>query len=832
MKFLILFLFAAAAFHADASADRVDGDRTISKVIKLLKGMMEKSKEDGEKEAKLDAKYTCFCDTNIEEKQKSIAALASSVQMLGSEIGQLQASNGLLSGDLAELESQRSENEQSVETSDTLREKARDSFLKEEQDMVNAIGQMDQAIDMLADMGADQTASKASLASLKGSVKKHATTVNEQKLNEKKLQDLVVRTKAALKDASAFLPSKLLKMVHTFLQAPFTGDYKSQSGEIVGILKNMRDTFKANLASSRASERVSAEANQKLTKVKENEHENLMALHKMKQKKLGLNDQSLGAKKSAKAEAEGSKDDDEEFLAKLTKLCKEKKAEFEERRQVRANEDAAMSQAVSILNSDEAFASFGKTKATLDGGLSSALLQLPSSASASLIAKLQTAAKTLHSTKLEKLAFSIQNGNPFNKVEQELDQMLSLIHEEEKADVEQKDWCDSERAENHEQLAAKKDNKEELEGAKATLQDVIGHPKTGLKTLLVEEQAKLAENRKAQADETEDRGLENAMYQGNIKNLVDTQKTLERSLKVLKTFYDGLKAKQGLVQQKKGTVTRRNVTKAKVNATKAVPQEKTKQGLVQQTKGKVVKGKVAKGKADPDLDDLEADLGPFGGQSGKATDAVSMLTFILDEAKKDEQKAHEAEEGAQHAFEDMMADLKSQEDDTSETIVDLQDQLAENEKSLEQNKIDYSRVSREKKALENYLSKIKGGCDFITKNIESRREKRAAEESSIEEAKEQLRATPAYKARKAHDENVEAQKKDVSQTQVKIAISKRGPVETGAPERYVVAHVSGQSHTSDWGQEYGPPSQPKTHSGAAALPITASLAAAAAVLMM
>merc|ERR1712146_859839 len=46
------------------------------------------------------------------------------------------------------------------------------------------------------------------------------------------------------------------------------------------------------------------------------------------------------------------------------------------------------------------------------------------------------------------------------------------------------------------------------------------------------------------------------------------------------------------------------------------------------------------------------------GQS-QATDAVSMLGFILEETKKEETQAHTDEEASQHTFEDTMSDLKT-----------------------------------------------------------------------------------------------------------------------------------------------------------------------------
>merc|ERR1719174_1556730 len=74
--------------------------------------------------------------------------------------------------------------------------------------------------------------------------------------------------KSAFEAASALLSAKQRKTLTSFIQAPFTGAYQSQSGEIVGILKNMRDTFKANLADARQAESTSQEDYDKFSKVK------------------------------------------------------------------------------------------------------------------------------------------------------------------------------------------------------------------------------------------------------------------------------------------------------------------------------------------------------------------------------------------------------------------------------------------------------------------------------------------------------------------------------------------------------------------------------------
>merc|ERR1719235_3034820 len=84
-----------------------------------------------------------------------------------------------------------------------------------------------------------------------------------------------------------------------------------------------------------------------------------------------------------------------------------------------------------------------------------------------------------------------------------------------------------------------------LDDKKTELTDVIENEETGLKKLLADENAKLAENQKQQSDETIDRNAEHAAYVKNKKNLDEAEKILDEALKVLKKFYDWLHAKTG-----------------------------------------------------------------------------------------------------------------------------------------------------------------------------------------------------------------------------------------------------------------------------------------------
>merc|ERR1719326_1537584 len=99
-----------------------------------------------------------------------------------------------------------------------------------------------------------------------------------------------------------------------------------------------------------------------------------------------------------------------------------------------------------------------------------------------------------------------------------------------------------------------------------------------------------------------------------------------------------------------------------------------------------------------------------------------------------------------------MTDLKASEATISDSIADLSEQLAEKEKTLMETNEDLTKTLAEHKAVEKYLLKIKPGCDFITENIDTRNEHRAAEMKALISAEDALKATPVYKKAAAEAE--------------------------------------------------------------------------------
>merc|ERR1719324_2044501 len=123
---------------------------------------------------------------------------------------------------------------------------------------------------------------------------------------------------------------------------------------------------------------------------------------------------------------------------------------------IRANEEAAVAQAISILNSDAAFDTFGATKSATEGSFLQMRLRTQRKSARELVLRQVTrAARRTKSLRLAKIAAMLENENPFNKICGEVEKMVALIQKEERQDHEQFDWCNSERESNHEQKSEK-----------------------------------------------------------------------------------------------------------------------------------------------------------------------------------------------------------------------------------------------------------------------------------------------------------------------------------------------------------------------------------------
>jgi len=694
----VIFLLAACITgHCEASS----GERVVTKVVNLLKAMLAKSKEDGDKDRKIYAKFLCYCNTNEAEKTDEIKARTKEISLLESKIEELKGSNGELSAENAKLVADIDANELVRKGAEKQRGKEEKAYKDLKADMEAGIKMMNSAIKTLAEVGADQDLGDAA-----NDHDKFMAGYDKKKKKKAKLLRLSSSVKEALSAAAAFLPLKHQQTVTSFLQAP---SYSAQSGEVVGILKDMRDTFKSNLASATIAEKKKELNYARFMLAKIAAYKDMNKMLKAKKAEGGDNDDELASAKEKLAETKKIKGVCEDFLDEMVPMCAAKAKEYNTRNMLRANEDAAVSEAIAILDRDSSFNLFGKVKAT--SGEGEALVQVGAAhsrrpnAGLTMFTALQVLRRAGQSFKVAEVAALLDAGNPFTVVLAKIDEMLSIITNEGKVDKEKLDFCKSERKKSAATIKAKTSEMNQLESKINKLTDEIEKPETGLNDQIQATENLLAENSASQDKETDIREKEHEEYEETMQNLVEVKDLLSNAISVLTKYYESL------------------------------------EDYAQDEEEKVKK---LPGEDDARPETWEKEKGYKGqGKSGKKV--LDMLEFILGDTKGEEKLAKKDEKSAQSKYDKSMDTLKKEQRKLQKSLTKFLKTLSEKKEALIEAELQMKKTTAIKDKAEAYLLKIKPGCDFITKNFDKREKHRAAESAALKKSAKILKNSAVYK---------------------------------------------------------------------------------------
>merc|ERR1719359_1145862 len=133
------------------------------------------------------------------------------------------------------------------------------------------------------------------------------------------------------------------------------------SSEIFGILKQMKETFEANLAASQKEEMTNQKAYEDVKAAKEEEIEAGQSMLDTKTVELGAVDEKNAMSKEDLDDTQTTLAADQTFLAALKEQCAALDAEYEERTKTRQAEIQATSKALAFLSSDEAHDLFSRS---------------------------------------------------------------------------------------------------------------------------------------------------------------------------------------------------------------------------------------------------------------------------------------------------------------------------------------------------------------------------------------------------------------------------------------------------------------------------------------
>merc|ERR1719199_931877 len=137
--------------------------------------------------------------------------------------------------------------------------------------------------------------------------------------------------------------------------------YAPASGEIFGILKQMKETFETNLAASQREEMENQKAYEDLKAAKEEEIAAGQSQVDTKTVQLGNTDEKNAQSKEDLEDTQEVLAADTKFLANLKERCASMDSEYEERTKTRQLEIGAVSKALAFLSSDEAHDLFSRT---------------------------------------------------------------------------------------------------------------------------------------------------------------------------------------------------------------------------------------------------------------------------------------------------------------------------------------------------------------------------------------------------------------------------------------------------------------------------------------
>jgi hypothetical protein len=795
-------LFAAAAALALGEGE----DKTITKVVKLLQGMLDKSKADGEQDRDVYASFKCFCDKTTEEKATAIADAAASIESMEALLADRRSSNAKLSQEVAELQKNMDDNEAAREEATTIRNKENADFLAAESDMVTGIDQLERAVKLLQDIGADQTVSSGAdhamlsaddaTANAKAVLEAQAADAATDKARKELGMGLLAKkggvttlsedVKKALREASFFLSQDQRSKLQAFIQAP--GNYNSQSGEIVGVLKNMLDTFQTNLASARAAEQKAQTEYDDFMQVKETEFTEMSEAHGSKKELIGTNSEEIATTAEELETTQGLKAEDETFVSDLTDRCAVKKKQYEKRVTLRTGEEAAIAQAIAILHADDARDTFGSVDATSTGSTGALLFFQKAlvrrhnahrsgagTGRKAVVKALGASARSLHSLRLAKVATYAAAGNPFTKVLEMINKTVSLIAKEQKDDETKVAWCNDEKATNEENKGYKETDIGTLTTNLGNLNTVLTDTKDNIEAATSD----LTTCRESQATETESRQAANAVFQTTLANTQEAEKILTRAVGVLKKYYAYLHASQGSHSYVLHGKTDSGGANIERLAGKSVDELKEACSEMAECVGFNTAGWLKSATPEEEWFDWEGgdlyvkkfdseallqrqpvegepeswgDDADMEGQRDAGGDVIQMLEFIHGETVKEMHATIDDEREAQSTYESTMQALTKQEQELTEGITAYKGAVASTEKQIEEAHENLAVTEREHQAIVNYLAKIEPDCTFYVSNMETRTQNRAAEKSALENAISVIQGTPAFQAAVAAEE--------------------------------------------------------------------------------
>jgi len=656
MRGLFCVIYASATLLSSDAASLDLKERPVTKVVNLLKDMQAELQKTLKEETELKEKMDCWCEVNEKEKNAAIEEANRRIDSLTAAIGAHAGKKAELQATIKQVEKELGENGAALDKATEVRKTEAAEFNQNEKDLVQSIGAMKNAILVLS--------------------KHHEFFLQTGAHTEAESKAAV---KAILKKARTEHKSVLEAYVQ---QAPTnSGSYAPASGQIFGILKQMKEEFESNLAKMQEEEKTGQSDFADLKAAKQAEIAAGKTMSKEKTQALADSGDDLAKAKEDLDLTREALASDTKFLGDLRLRCQASDKDWELRAKTRNDEIAAISETIKILTDDDAFDLFSKTTGFLQTNAESKQ-QIQMRARASGV--LRGLGKKIGSIGLLALSQKVKLDG-FVKVKKAIDEMAADLKKQLADEVKQRDFCVTEFQENEKQTLVKNNEIKDLSALIETQKNTISSLTDDIANL----EAEIAEMKVQMKKASEDREGENHEFQQTVMDQRATQQILKKALARLESFY----GKQALLQ-----------------------------------------GRAEPGAAAPPPPIGDEGMGEYKNNQGSGG-VMMLIQNIIDEAHTAESDAITAEADSQSGYEEFIKNSNDAIGAATKEITAKSDNKSETEAAKVQAEADRQAALADAERLAQYNAELHSSCDFLTKNFDLRQSAIQQEIDGLAQAK-------------------------------------------------------------------------------------------------
>jgi len=700
-RFLACAVLVTAALTRGEEQSNQVTINPIRKVVTLLQSMQKKVQEEGEAEAKLYEKFMCYCKTGGSDLEASISAAENKVGSLPSEIKAAEEKLTQTKADLKQAQADRVAAKEAVAKATAIREKEAAAFAAEKAEYDATISAVTKAVAALEKGVAGGFLQTSSAQVLRDFLR------GDMDIGESDRQTLT-----------------------SFLSATQGTEYAPQSGQIIGILKEIGDTMAADLASATKTEEAAIKTYEELTAAKKKEIDALTASIEKKINLVGELGVEIVEMQEDLTDTEAALMADKEFLANLEKSCATKTKEWEERSKTRAEELVALADTIKVLNDDDALDLFKKTLPSASSSFvqTQTGLNLKSKRDkvVQALKKVWLTANAHHKPGLDFLVLALTGKRAltqgtFDKVIKMIDNMVAELKKEQTDDDGKLEYC-------HVSLDQADDKKKSLERSVEDLENEIEKAKELIATLTDEIKslsAGIKDLDKSVVEATEQRKSENEEFKSLMAADAAAKDLLVFAKNRLNKFYNPklyvAPPKQELTAEERIYVNQGGVI------TTAAPGGIANTGVTVFAQIKVHE-RVA---PPPPPATWDAYAKKTEGSSG----VIAMIDLLIKDLDKEMTEAETDEKDSQADYETMMKESSAKRIADSKSLADKQGSKANTEAALSDFEGEKKDTVGELMATMKYIQSLHSECDWLIKYYDVRKEARAGEIDSLVKAK-------------------------------------------------------------------------------------------------